>query len=78
MIQAWDEGVVYSCGTEFESEGPVRIRGRRISDGSLIHATKVNGGGGCRFIQVTGEDGNVVVGTDDREWDDLIVRYRLS
>ncbi|KAJ3052961.1 hypothetical protein HK097_005303 [Rhizophlyctis rosea] len=73
LVQASDD-TVYTCGTEFESEGPVRIRGRKLSDGSLIHATKVEESGGCRFIQVTGEDENVVVGTDDREWDDLVVR----
>ncbi|KAJ3033161.1 hypothetical protein HDV00_006690 [Rhizophlyctis rosea] len=67
---------LYSCGTTFGTDGPARLRARDLDNGTLIHSTKIPDASSCRFIQVTGTD-NVVLGTDDRQFDDHVYRYRL-
>ncbi|TPX59200.1 hypothetical protein SpCBS45565_g07796 [Spizellomyces sp. 'palustris'] len=43
---------LYSCGTEFESEGPVYLTARNPSNLSEIAKVKVPNTGSCRFIQM--------------------------
>ncbi|KAJ3279874.1 hypothetical protein HK104_001109 [Borealophlyctis nickersoniae] len=67
---------VYTCGTEFESEGPVTVRAVSKESGKELAAVKVPNTGKCEFLSVDDSE-NVIVGVIDRDMPGQVIGYRL-
>ncbi|KND00330.1 uncharacterized protein SPPG_04654 [Spizellomyces punctatus DAOM BR117] len=72
---------LYSCGTEFESEGPVYLTARNSSNLSEIAKVKVPNTGSCRFIQMdklnVEDQDEVSIAVVDREKPSKLRKYVL-